>query len=150
MNSTQWPKVVFEVKGEIVGKGRPRFTTQGGFAKAYTPKRTKDYEELVLDSFRLTGAEKSLKAIRLKLYVYKKIAKSTSKKLTKQLVDQEYLCTTKPDIDNIVKVVLDALNGVAYGDDIQVCEMAVIKKFTDKEERLVVVLEEIGECKPKK
>ena len=36
-------KLRFVVPGEAVGKGRPKFTMQGGFAKAYTPKKTSDY-----------------------------------------------------------------------------------------------------------
>lgn len=35
--------------------------------------------------------------------------------------------TTKPDIDNVLKAVLDALNGVAYKDDSQVVEVRVVK-----------------------
>lgn len=147
---TQWPKVKFSVIGQIAGKGRPRFTSKGGFFKAYTPKKTKDYEELIAYSFRLTGAEKSVKALRVKIFVFKKIPKSTTKKMTQALLDKVYQCTVKPDIDNIVKVVLDALNGVAYNDDIQVAELAVIKNFTDDQEKLLVILEEIGDCRPTK
>ena len=35
--------------------------------------------------------------------------------------------TDKPDVDNVLKLVMDALNGVAYRDDAQVTE-AVIRK----------------------
>ena len=37
--------------------------------------------------------------------------------------------TTKPDGDNILKVVLDALNGLAYDDDRQVVKMCIIKAY---------------------
>lgn len=37
--------------------------------------------------------------------------------------------TTKPDGDNILKVVLDALNGLAYDDDRQVVKMGIIKVY---------------------
>ena len=37
--------------------------------------------------------------------------------------------TTKPDGDNILKVVLDALNGLAYDDDRQVVKMCIIKVY---------------------
>lgn len=146
----QWHKVRFEVVGTIVGKGRPRFTTKSGFSRVYTPKKTKDYEELIQQCFYRTGAKKSEKALRIKIYAYKGIPKSTTKKLFKALLDKTYLCTVKPDIDNISKVVLDALNHVAYEDDTQVCELAIIKRFTDQEEKLSIIIEEIGECRPKK
>ena len=38
--------ISFRVEGEPIGKGRPRVTARGGkFAHAYTPKKTKDYED---------------------------------------------------------------------------------------------------------
>ena len=40
--------------------------------------------------------------------------------------------TKKPDIDNIIKAVLDALNGVAYKDDTQVVQVMATKKYRDK------------------
>ena len=53
-------------------------------------------------------------------------------------------CTKKPDIDNITKVVLDALNKVAYLDDTQVVELAIIKRWSDAA-KLKIIIEEIGE-----
>ena len=50
--------------------------------------------------------------------------------------------------DNIIKVVLDALNNVAYYDDIQVCELVIIREFAENE-CLKICLEEIGERRPK-
>ena len=38
--------IQFTVPGQPVAKGRPKFTMQGGFARAYTPKKTADYEAL--------------------------------------------------------------------------------------------------------
>ena len=40
--------------------------------------------------------------------------------------------TKKPDIDNIVKIVLDSLNGVAYIDDSQVVALLVEKHYAEK------------------
>ena len=37
--------------------------------------------------------------------------------------------TKKPDIDNITKVVLDALNKFAYKDDTQITEITAVKKY---------------------
>lgn len=35
------------IPGEVIAKGRPKFTSRGGYARAYTPKKTRDYEALV-------------------------------------------------------------------------------------------------------
>jgi Holliday junction resolvase RusA-like endonuclease len=38
-------------------------------------------------------------------------------------------CTKKPDCDNIAKIVLDALNGIAFHDDSQVSCLTVHKHY---------------------
>lgn len=50
----------------------------------------------------------------------------------------------KPDIDNVTKIVLDALNKVAYEDDTQVNELHIMRHF-DEQERLIICLSENGE-----
>ena len=67
--------------------------------------------------------------------------KSTSKKRTALMLDGKELPLKKPDIDNIVKVVADALNGVAYHDDTQII-MVVAKKVYSSLEGLDVTVEE--------
>ena len=140
----EYKKFWFTVPGAIVGKGRPRFTTQGKFVRAYTPKKTRDYEEKIAMHYRKTTTYKSDKALRVKIFAYREIPKSTTKKLRGWLLDKTFLCT----VDNIIKVVLDALNNVAYYDDIQVCELVIIREFAENE-CLKICLEEIGERRPK-
>lgn len=55
---------------------------------------------------------------------------------------EEYPCK-KPDLDNIAKIILDSLNGIAYKDDSQVVELNISKKYTEDEERIEFELEEI-------
>ena len=57
--------------------------------------------------------------------------------------------TKKPDIDNVTKSVLDALNGVAYKDDTQVAEVSVRKWWTAGSDRIDVRIEkaEVGTYK---
>lgn len=157
MNSTQcelnlgmqadYKKFWFTVPGAIVGKGRPRFTTQGRFVRAYTPKKTRDYEQKIATYYRKATSYKSNKALRVKIFAYREVPKSTTKKLKNWLLDKTFLCTVKPDIDNIIKVVLDALNDVAYFDDIQVCQLVIMREYAENE-CLKVCIEEIGERKP--
>lgn len=144
-----YKKIWFTVPGKIVGKGRPRFTIQGGFAKVYTPKKTKDYENKIALYYQKKSSYKSDKALRLKIFAYREIPKSTTKKLKQWLLEKKFLCTVKPDIDNIIKVVLDALNNVAYKDDIQVCQLVIMREYAENE-CLKICVEEIGECRPKK
>ena len=154
----EYKKIWFTVPGKIVGKGRPRFTTFKVFdkvknkyvtrVKVYTPQTTVDYEQKIAMCYRKTTSYQSDKALRVKIFAYREIPKSTTKKLRGWLLDKTFLCTVKPDIDNIIKVVLDALNNVAYCDDIQVCELVIIREFAENE-CLKICLEEIGEKRPK-
>ena len=50
--------------------------------------------------------------------------------------------TKKPDIDNIVKVVLDAMNKFAFRDDTQIVKLEVEKLYTSDEEKLVIQIQE--------
>lgn len=137
----QYKTLKFEVLGEIVGKGRPRFTRTG---HAYTPQKTVSYENQIKKAYRHNYTYCSKKALRIKIIAYFKIAKSTSKKRKQFMLDDDIKCTKKPDVDNIQKIVLDALNNVAYLDDTQVVQVVAIKKW-DEEEKLKIIIEEIGE-----
>lgn len=39
--------------------------------------------------------------------------------------------TKKPDIDNVIKVIADALNGVAYDDDKQIIDVSARKVYSE-------------------
>ena len=41
--------------------------------------------------------------------------------------------TKKPDIDNIVKIILDAMNGIAFKDDTQITKLNVEKTYSTQE-----------------
>lgn len=49
--------------------------------------------------------------------------------------DIPYMCARKPDIDNYIKLVLDALNGVFFLDDAQVVKIEAQKRYDHLPER---------------
>lgn len=139
-----YKKLTFVVPGEAVGKGRPKFTVQGGYAKAYTPKKTVDYEKFIKSCYRSKYRNYiSDKAIRVMTFIYVKPSKSLSKKKKAKLLNNEFLPSKKPDVDNVQKCILDALNKVAFNDDAQVVEQVTKKRFGE-EDKVIVVIEEIG------
>lgn len=137
----QFKKMYFEVEGEVIGKGRPRFTMQG---RTYTPKKTLDYEREIKKAYTGKYSYLSKKSLRIKICAYLEVAKSHSKVKKAKMLMNLLQCTKKPDVDNIVKVVLDALNKVAYQDDTQVVELVAIKRWSNTS-KLKIVIEEIGE-----
>ena len=128
-------KRVFTVFGKPVGKGRPKFTSRGGYARAYTPKGTADYESLVAESYN-SEYEKEDKMdypIKVRILAVFPIPKSL-RKADRELAKKNILKPTKkPDIDNIVKIILDGLNGVAYEDDAFVVAVEAEKRYSPVE-----------------
>lgn len=123
----------FEVMGDIKGKARPRVNSYTGIV--YTPTNTKDYENLIKQYFimkypRYTPFEKR---VAVKIVAYFKIPRNTSKKNTKMMLDGDISPVKKPDIDNIVKIVLDALNKMAFKDDNQITKLDVEKRYGEEE-----------------
>ena len=112
---------------------------------AYTADQAKDMKRDRADLNKLKAAfedeRKRLKKACMEPYNRFEPPKSTSKKKAQQMLAGELHVMKKPDIDNIVKVVADALNGVAYKDDIQIVFVAA-KKAYSAEEGLDVIVEE--------
>ena len=71
-------------------------------------------------------------------------AKSETKSNQAKMLNGDILPLKKPDIDNVIKVVCDALNGVAYHDDTQVVMVNVKKVYSAIEGVDVTVEEYIG------
>lgn len=131
----------FEVPGKITGKGRPRVNTTT--AIAYTPVKTKEYEELVKQYFiikyrRINPLEGRIK---INITAYFSVPKNTSKKQEENMLNNTISPTKKPDIDNIAKIILDALNKLAFKDDNQITKLEIEKKY-GTEEKIFVKVEE--------
>ena len=125
-------EVHFTVPGEPVGKGRPRFSRQGSFVMAYTPGKTVSYENLIKVEYeRQSGLSFGEREIGLRVTAYFSIPKSVSKAKWQRMKDGEIRPAKKPDIDNVCKVVADALNGVAYNDDRQIVYTEISKRYDD-------------------
>ena len=131
----------FEVPSKIIGKGRPRLNSYTGHV--YTPTRTKDYECLVEQYFLLKYPKyKTLEGrAKVSITAYFEIPKSASKIAKEQMLGNTISPTKKPDIDNIVKVVLDSMNKFAFKDDTQITKIEVEKLYGDVE-KLCVRIEE--------
>lgn len=131
----------FEVPGKIIGKGRPRLNTYTGII--YTPGKTKDYETLIEQYFLLKYPK--FKPIegrsKVSIVAYFMIPKNTKKADANQMLENNISPTKKPDIDNIVKIVLDSMNKFAFKDDTQITKLEV-EKIYGTEEKIYIKIEE--------
>jgi Holliday junction resolvase RusA-like endonuclease len=131
-------EIYFKVLGDPKGKGRPRFSRVGKFTKTYTDAKTKMYENeianaarIAMDCFQGKWPHEPLETpLSVTLIVHVGVPASYSKKRTTACLIGEEWPTKKPDIDNIAKAFLDAMNGIVYKDDVQVIRLHVYKKYS--------------------
>ena len=137
--------VFIKVLGEPVGKGRPRFSTKGGFPRAYTPAKTESYQKSIKAEY-LENYIPLLFAPNTPLLIivnaFMPIPKSTSKKNRISMLEGHIRPMKKPDADNILKAAMDALNGVAYEDDKQLVSTSCNKWYSEVP-RTEIIIEEI-------
>ena len=69
------------------------------------------------------------------------IPQSSGKRLKSSMLKNEVLPTKKPDSDNIIKIILDGLNGVCYHDDAQICRIHFEKKYAEIPETKITIKE---------
>lgn len=115
------------VPGKPVGKARPRLGRGG---RVYTPTKTTDAERAIANAWRVQIGRKHDGPVHLSLAISFAVPSSISKAERARRLDAAWH-TQKPDIDNVVKLVLDALNGVAYDDDTQVVSISTTKRWGD-------------------
>jgi len=123
--------------GQVRGKDRPRAVLRNGTINMYTTTETKNYEALIKHHLKTLENQFNTNpdiAVTVKITAFFRPLKS--KKLHYALL--------KPDVDNVAKIVLDAMNGVCYADDKQVIDLH-IAKVLDTNERIEVEITYIDE-----
>jgi len=127
------PTKKITIEGMAIPKGRPRSVLKGKYVHTYTPKRTRDFEKLVketyLAKYSLSDMIKKPYGVSINLHVHKQIPKGFTKKKTAEILNGNIQLITKPDMDNVEKSIYDALNQVAYEDDAQICKCNWVKSY---------------------
>lgn len=158
--------VLVVVEGDPRGKGRPRFSTHGGFVKVYTDAATAEYEELIqVEVLRLIGGQalidrtRQIKRrsfieafkdfggqplftgpVRVEMEIYHPIRASWTKSKKAAALAGHIAPTLKPDPDNVAKIWFDAFNDCMWKDDTQVIRFSVERSFSEDPSVLVRVI----------
>ena len=114
------------IPGDPVSKARPRFS--GGHA--YTPVKTRRQEQLIAMRYRQAHGKLVTGAVLVEMTFYKPVPKSWSNARRMDALAGKERPTVKPDVDNLAKCVMDALNGVAWLDDKQVVGLVCYKAYS--------------------
>lgn len=130
------------IPGKPLGKQRPRVLKSG---ITYTPKKTVNYETFIKEIYATEYRYEKPKEgpVRMSIRAYFPIPKSVSKIKKVSMERGNIRPTKKPDVDNIVKIVGDALNGLVYLDDKQIVSCSV-EKFYSSIPRVEIEIEEVS------
>jgi Holliday junction resolvase RusA-like endonuclease len=119
--------VTFTIAGEPVPQPRPRVSTAGGFARAYVPKEhpVHAYRHSLAAAARAAGLGETGEPLNV---VIDAVFQRPKSHMNKAGVKATAPRLPRPDVDNIAKAVLDALQDV-IGDDTTVARLVVEKSY---------------------
>ncbi|WP_041848247.1 RusA family crossover junction endodeoxyribonuclease [Caldibacillus thermoamylovorans] len=137
--------IKFTVYGEPIAQGRPRATTINGHVRMYDPKKSRDYKNYIRLAASEHKPEKLLEGpLSMKVKIYRPSLKSFSKKKAEMAEKGKLRPVTKPDTDNYVKAIKDALKSVIWKDDSQVVELHA-SKYYSQNPRIEIEIKELLE-----
>ena len=131
--------ITLQIYGDPVAKGRARvFRDKARNTRAVTPEKTRKWEDSIkLQAIeQMRGKQMIEGAIGLTLHFYRSRPKSLAKKRWHTAMP-----TTRPDLDNYIKAVKDALNGIVWRDDSQIITLIASKYYGDRSGVLVEIAE---------
>lgn len=122
------------VPGNPQGKQRAKTFKKGDFAGAYTPAKTVNYETYIKELFAIKYPDFMPLAgpLMLQFTAYVSIPASTSQKKRAMMLEGNIIPEKSPDIDNILKIIMDALESVAYKRDSQIAIGIIVKLYSER------------------
>lgn len=145
------PKIVqLTILGEPEAKQRPRYSTYNGYVRTYTPQKTINYESLIAHEYNqkygklMFDRDEPINII-IKAYFGLSKADFCKKGLSKSGKEKMEIgyCITHKDLDNTIKIILDALNSICYVDDKQIVSINACKFWTMETPRVEIMLESL-------
>ncbi|TYU83583.1 RusA family crossover junction endodeoxyribonuclease [Listeria monocytogenes] len=129
---------------------RPRFRNLGKFTQTYDPPKSKEYKKKIANVAKMYAPGTPISTpIQIKLVFFVAIPKSKSKAWKQRAVLGQEFPAVRPDIDNYVKAILDALNGLMFSDDGKIVELIAYKRYSDVPRTEVSITELVSKAQMK-
>jgi Holliday junction resolvase RusA-like endonuclease len=140
----------FEIPGRPTGKGRPKFARRGATVTTYTDAKTASYENKValFAHQAMRGRPMMDGPLCVTVLAYFAPPKSAPKARRAAMLAGQVRPEVKPDYDNIVKAVLDGLQGVAFADDVSVTWQRGGKRYAAAERVIVSIEADLESAQP--
>lgn len=120
-----------QIDGNPIPYARVRVTRYSTYNPRYNEKKR---IASLLSSYQFKKLTEPLKA---NLIFSLPIPKSTSKKNRALMLEHKIVPTKKPDIDNLVKFILDCANGVLFEDDKQIVQLVASKRYSESPSTII-------------
>lgn len=121
-------KFLLTIPAEPIAQGRPRLSSRGGFARAYDPPKSRSWKALVADfaekAMKEQGLTKPMEGpLMVKIRFGFPLPKSQYRKNPKPMMWH----MKRPDLDNLYKGVIDAMEGIVYLRDSEIVKVIMDK-----------------------
>lgn len=124
-------KLVFNIKPQSQLRPRAAYTRSGHIV-VYDPKVTHLYKQRLRSLARKQYTQPALTdALKVDVYFFRPVQTSISNKERERRISGEHRPAVKSDIDNYIKALFDALNGVVWQDDKQICDLVAHKYYSE-------------------
>lgn len=135
------PKISFSIMGSPKHQQRHRSSSRGKYVHIYDPS-AKDKKDFLLQAKQYAPNSPILGDIKLSVWFCMKRPKihhgtGKNKGVVKSSAPTYH--TKKPDVDNLVKFVMDALNKAFWKDDSQVCSLIAVKLYDQKPRTVIQI-----------
>lgn len=128
--------VTIVIPGVPVPQGRPKFARRGNFVTTYDPDKSRKWKEHVKEHAEPQVTELFDKSIPLSITAVFYMPRPASVSATKRPFH-----IVKPDVDNLVKGLTDALTGICWVDDAQIVEIRACKEYSETPQTVLMVEE---------
>lgn len=140
-------EIRIEIPGVPVSKKRPRFFRRGNHVGTYNPQECEESKTMWHIAQAMQGRKPFEGPLEIWMTFFLPIPDSMPK-FKRKVIEANPAHTKKPDLDNLIKHILDAANGVLFVDDRQIHAIHCSKEYSHEPKTRVLVLWETEQAEP--
>lgn len=138
-------KLVFNIEPQSQLRPRAAYNAQSRHIVVYDPKQTHEYKQRLHQLAQKQYTQPAFtQALKVDVSFFRPVQTSLSNKERERRISGEHRPVVKSDIDNYIKALFDALNGVVWQDDKQIVDLSAHKFYSDKP-RIEIEVEPVNE-----